>query len=265
MDNVIEKLKAIGLTSYEAKVYIALLKKYPATGYEVSQAADIPQSRAYDALKSLASDKIVIPTDDKPQKFTPIAPKELTSRYKRKVNSTIEYLDKKLPQVKEEYNEPIHTVSGYETILSKAKEIIKNTKRSLYVELWSNDFKHLEKELREAYDNEVDIKIVGFNELKSPFGDIYEHSGGKEIENTIGRMIFLLSDAYECLFGQIEKEVVWTKNKHIAHLLKQFIVHDMYLLDISQNFPEQLRYFYGSGMKNLKSKILSNDTEFNIH
>lgn len=265
MADIIEKLKSIGLTSYEAKVYIALLKKYPSTGYEVSQMAGIPQSRAYDALKSLAGDKIVIPTDDKPQKFTPIPPKELTSRYKRKVNYTLEYLDKKLPQVKEDYNEPVHTISGYQDVLSKVKEIIKNTKKSLYIEIWSNDFKHIEKELREAYDKEIDIKIVGYNDLETPFGLLYNHGGGKEIENQIGRMIFLLSDSKECLFGLIEKEIVWTKNKHIAHLLKQFIVHDMYILDIGQNFPEQLRYFYGNGMRNLKSKILSNDTEFNIH
>ncbi len=37
MADLIEKLKEIGLNTYEAKVYVALLKKYPATGYEVSK------------------------------------------------------------------------------------------------------------------------------------------------------------------------------------------------------------------------------------
>ena len=122
MDNLIEKLKSLGFNSYEAKVYLALLKKYPATGYEISQVADIPQSRAYDALKSLESESVVfsIP-NEKPQKFTPITPKELTQRFKRKINSTIDYLEKKLPNVKEDYNEPIHQIFGYETIIEKIK------------------------------------------------------------------------------------------------------------------------------------------------
>ena len=42
MNDVIESLKELGLNSYEAKVYVALLKKYPATGYEVAKLADIP-------------------------------------------------------------------------------------------------------------------------------------------------------------------------------------------------------------------------------
>ena len=55
MDDLIANLKELGFNSYEAKVYLALLKKYPATGYEVSQIADIPQSRAYDTLKSMTA------------------------------------------------------------------------------------------------------------------------------------------------------------------------------------------------------------------
>lgn len=265
MDNLVEKFKSLGFNSYEAKVYIALLKKYPATGYEVSQMANIPQSRAYDALKALASEKIVIATDDKPQKYTPIAPKELTQRFKRKINSTIEYLEKKLPDVKEDYNEPLHTISGYENILNKLKEIIKNTKKSIYIEIWKEDFKHVEKELRAAYDRDVDVKIVALDGFTTNFGLVYQHAGAKEIEHYAGsRLIYILSDTSECLFGKIEYDATWTKNVDVAYLLLNFIVHDMYLLDVGQNFPEQLKYFYGAGMKNLKNKILSHGG-VNIH
>ncbi|MBR1618761.1 TrmB family transcriptional regulator [bacterium] len=265
MENVVEKLKSLGFNSYEAKTYIALLKKYPATGYEVSQLADIPQSRAYDALKSLANEKIVIASDDKPQKYSPIAPKELTQRFKRKINSTIEYLEKKLPDVKEDYNEPLHNISGYENILVKLKEIIKNAKKSIYIEIWKEDFKHVEKELRAAYDRDVDVKIVALGEFTTNFGLVYQHAGAKEIVHNSGsRLIYILSDIQECLFGKIECSATWTKNIDVVYLLLNFIVHDMYLLDVGQNFPEQLKYFYGAGMKNLKNKILSKDG-VNIH
>src|SRR5574344_1388340 len=117
MDDIIEKLKDLGFNSYEAKVYIALLKKYPSTGYEVSQNADIPQSRAYDALKSLEAESIVYATKEKPQRYSRISPRELTQKFKRRVNSSIDFLEKKLPNVKEDYNDPIHSINGAETIL----------------------------------------------------------------------------------------------------------------------------------------------------
>lgn len=266
MDSIIQKLKDMGLNSYEAKVYLALLKKYPATGYEVSQIADIPQSRAYDALKSLVSENIAIATNDKPQKYTPITPKELTQRFKRKVNSTIDYLEKKLPNVKENYNEPIIAIDGYENIIKKVKEIIKEAKQTIYIEIWNEDYKHIEKDLKEAYDNEVDVKIVGYNNLKVNFGLSYKHDGAKEIENSTGsRLIYILADDKEGLFGKIESTVIWSKNPHVTFLLKEFIVHDMYLLDLGLNFPEQIKYFYGAGLKRLKEKVLTNKSTINIH
>ena len=116
MADLIEKLKEIGLNTYEAKVYVALLKKYPATGYEVSKLANIPQSRTYDTLKVLEEKNIVVSTNTRPVSYTPIKPKVLTQRVQKKMSSTLSYLDKHLPNVKEDYNEPIITVTGKQNI-----------------------------------------------------------------------------------------------------------------------------------------------------
>jgi sugar-specific transcriptional regulator TrmB len=263
MDTLVEKLKELGFNSYEGKVYIALLKKQPATGYEISQLANIPQSRAYDALKTLLAENIVSCTNEKPQRYIPITPKELTLRFKRKINSTIDYLEKKLPSVKEDYNEPINTIFEYNKIIEKLKEVINNAEISLYIEIWSIDYKQIEKELSAAYDRGVKIKIVGYDDLNSMYGLVYNHDGGKELEYTIGsRMIFLLADSEESVFGRIDIRVIWTKNEDISFMLKEFIVHDMYLLDVYARFPEQLKYFYGIGFKKLKDKILDKKSSY---
>ena len=262
-EDLVESLKDLGFNSYEAKVYLALLKKYPATGYEVSQIADIPQSRAYDTLKSLVAAGFVFSDEEKPQKYSPISPRELTMRFKRKLNSTIEFLDKKLPEVKDDYNEPIHTVSGYDNVIDKLKEVIKNAKSSIYIVIWATDYNQLEKELAQAYDRGVSIKIVGYDNLKTVYGLVYAHAGAREIERSIGsRLIYLVADNCESVFGRIEKHVVWSKNDDIAYLLKEFVMHEMYLLDVYEHFPEQLRYFYGAGFKKLKDKISDKSSSY---
>ena len=96
MADLIEKLKEIGFNTYEAKVYIALLKKYPATGYEVAKLAGIPQSRTYDTLKVLEDKNIVIAANTKPITYTPIKPKQLTQKVQKKINSTINFLNSRI-------------------------------------------------------------------------------------------------------------------------------------------------------------------------
>ncbi len=266
MNDIIESLKELGLNTYEAKVYVALLKKYPATGYEVAKLADIPQSRAYDTLKALETAKIVSASGEKPQTFIPVKPKELTKRFRRKIEANIDFLEKKLPDVKKDYNEPVHSISGAYEIREKLIEIIKSAKNDIYIEVWSNDFKYIEQHLFEAYHRGLDIKIVGYDNVQCPFGAVFSHKNGREIEHSLGgRMIFLIADNTEGLFGKVENKVIWTKNTDVVFLLKEFIVHDMYLLDIEDNFPEQLKYFYGAGLKKLKDKILSRNSKYNIH
>ncbi len=266
MKDIIESLKELGLNSYEAKVYVALLKKYPATGYEVAKLADIPQSRAYDTLKALETARIVSSSGDKPQTFLPVKPKELTRRFRRKLEANLDFLEKKLPDVKKDYNEPIHSISGLSEIREKIIEIIKSAKSDIYIEIWSHDFKYVEQHLFDAYNRGLDIKIVGYDNVQCPFSTIFKHKNGREIELSLGgRMIFLLADSTEGIFGKVETKAIWTKNPEVVFLLKEFIVHDMYLLDIEDNFPEQLKYFYGAGLKKLKDKILNKNSKYNIH
>jgi len=272
MDEFIESLKELGLNSYESKVYLALLKKYPATGYEVSRIASIPQARAYDTLKSLELDKIVMASNTKPITYTPIKPGELTKRFRRKITSTLDFLDKNLPQVKDDYTEPILSVSGSANIRAKIIEIIRNAQKEIYIEIWSQDFKFIEHSLLEAYDRGVEIKIVGYDNFRSNFGLVFEHANSKEIEASLGgRMIILAADNTEGIIGNASSnineisQVVWTKNSGVVFLIKEFIVHDMFLIDIEENLPEQIKVVYGKNMKKLRDKVLGVDYGYRIH
>lgn len=272
MDKIIEGLKELGFNTYESKVYLALLKKYPATGYEVSQIADIPQSRAYDTLRALEKEKIVIANNSKPVTYTPIRPSELTQRFKRKVNLTLEFLNKSLPNIKEDYTEPVLSISGGVNIREKVIEVIKNAQKEIYIEIWSQDFQYIEPYLLDAYNRGVEVKIVGYDNFKSNFGLVFEHGSAKEIEASLGgRMIILAVDNEEGLVGNSSSlksenlQAIWTKNKGIVFLIKEFIVHDMYLLDVEENLSEQMKVVYGKNLKGLRDKILGTKYSYRIH
>lgn len=274
MADLIEKLKEIGFNTYEAKVYIALLKKYPATGYEVAKLANIPQSRTYDTLKALEEKNVVAPTNAKPVSYTPIKPKQLLASYQKKMNSTLNYLEKNLPEVKDNYIEPVITVSGKQNIYNKILEVIQNAKREIYMEVWSQDFKIFEQELLNAYNRNVEIRIVGYDNFYSKFGMVFEHAFAKDIEMSLGgRMVIIAADDSEGVVGKVssfknedpDTNIIWTKNKSIVFIIKEFIVHDMYLIDVEENLVEQMKYIYGKGFKRLKDKVLGTNSLYMIH
>lgn len=274
MADLVEKLKEIGFNTYEAKVYIALLKKYPATGYEVSKLANIPQSRTYDTLKVLEEKNVVAATNTKPVSYTPVKPKQIISSYQKKMTSTINYLEKHLPEVKDTYKEPIITVNGKQNIQNKILEVIQNAKREIYMEIWHQDFKIFEQELLNAYNRNVEIRIVGYDNFSSKFGLVFEHAFAKDIEMSLGgRMVIIAADDSEGVVGKIssykndilDTNIIWTQNKSIVFIIKEFIVHDMYLIDVEENLVEQMKYIYGKGFKRLKDKVLGTNALYRIH
>lgn len=271
MTKLIESLKEIGFNTYEAKVYIALLKKYPATGYEISKLSEVPQARAYDTLNVLVQKGIVTARLEKPVRYIPIKPKELTKNYKKRMSQNVDYLEKHLPKVSDECFEPILPMTDENDIKSKILDMIKSADSEIYIEIWAKDFKHFEEELLAAYNRNVEIRIVSYEKLNSNFGLVYEHPFAKKIETSFnGRYIALTCDNKEGLYGKVASlndaggNVVWTKNKDMVFLIKEFITHDMMLLDIQSNFPKELLNTYGTGLKHLHGKILGIDNIYKL-
>lgn len=71
---VIEKLRKLGLSGYEAQAYIALLKLGDAEANEVAGRAKIPMGRIYNVLSSLEEFHLIRAQDTRPRKYACVEP-----------------------------------------------------------------------------------------------------------------------------------------------------------------------------------------------
>lgn len=74
MENV-ELLSRLGLNAYEARAYVALLRRGSSTAAQVAQLGGLPRQRAYDVLAALVRKGLASSRPGKAVKFTPTAPK----------------------------------------------------------------------------------------------------------------------------------------------------------------------------------------------
>lgn len=260
-DTLVEKLKELGFNTYEAKVYVALLQRHPATGYEISKASGVPQARAYDTLKALSDRDVVVPIEGKPITYMPIAPEELLDRWERQFKGSVDFLRDTLPSLSSETVEPVLNLRGEESIYRHARELIGRAEQHIFLELWADDADGLRPELEAAAGRGVDIRIVGYNELNFDFCYVYQHGLARTIENSLGgRWIILSVDQTEGLVSTIPEapqipQAVYTRNPGIVLIIKELIVHDIFLLDVETNLKQPLEEFYGPGMMKLRNKV----------
>ncbi len=77
---MIEKLKKLGLTGYEAQAYLALLKLGDAGADEIASAAKIPMGRIYNVLSNLEEYRLIRAQDTRPRKYVCVEPASAMER-----------------------------------------------------------------------------------------------------------------------------------------------------------------------------------------
>uniref|UniRef100_A0A7C4B9B6 TrmB family transcriptional regulator n=1 Tax=Thermofilum pendens TaxID=2269 RepID=A0A7C4B9B6_THEPE len=76
-----ELLRKLGLTSYEAKAYVALVSSGSLTATELASKGEIPQPRVYDVVRSLMEKGLIAVSEGRPKKFTALPPEIALANY----------------------------------------------------------------------------------------------------------------------------------------------------------------------------------------
>ncbi|RLI79432.1 hypothetical protein DRP05_04015 [Archaeoglobales archaeon] len=79
---MIDKLKKLGLSEYEAKVYVSLVGIGKATAREVHEVSGVPRARVYDVLNRLTSKGFVDVEEGEPKRFKPVEPRKVIEKLK---------------------------------------------------------------------------------------------------------------------------------------------------------------------------------------
>src|SRR5918999_5422861 len=86
---MVEQLTRLGLTSYEAKAYLALTRRGSSTAAQVSRLAGVPRQRIYDVLASLVEKGLASSRPGRVVKYAATAPEQamdaLVARQRRQL------------------------------------------------------------------------------------------------------------------------------------------------------------------------------------
>ncbi|MBI2971668.1 MAG: TrmB family transcriptional regulator [Candidatus Aenigmarchaeota archaeon] len=178
----LDALKTIGLNKYERNLWVALLSRGASTAGELSDISNVPRSRCYDVLESLADRGFTVIQPGKPLKYVAIHPKEALERAKKKIienaQETGEKIDRlvksdAIKELERLHKENIRTVKPedlagalkgryamhqqIESMLKKAKKSVKVvTTESGLLEIAENHLNHIKR----ASENGVRIQLA---------------------------------------------------------------------------------------------------------
>ena len=131
-DDPIGRLVELGFSEYEAKVYVALLKENPATGYQVSKVSGVPRSMVYEVLGKLTARgaAMELRKEGKTQ-YAPIPPRDFLNQLHRQYEDLVVSLKDDLTALDAASDlEYVWNIEGYENVIAKAREMIRQIGRA---------------------------------------------------------------------------------------------------------------------------------------
>lgn len=96
---MLEKLRQLGWSDYEAKAYLALLRHNPATGYRVGKESGVPVAKVYEALARLVgrgAARLLPASEGETAQYVPVAPEEITAGIRARQLQILEELTQEL-------------------------------------------------------------------------------------------------------------------------------------------------------------------------
>ena len=268
-DGVVDRLRALGMSLYEAKIYVGLLRHGPQNGNEVSKSAGIPSSKVYSTLERLASKGIVhsVRTGSGTQ-YVCISPDELVQRFRAEFDEPIEYLEKTLPELAVfEPASEVLTVVGLDAIRENSRYIVGDASTEVYISVWSEDLAHLSEALASAHAR--GIRVFGMlygDEAPDGIGSWLVHSYQPIVADRIGgRMLTVVADREEALIAHIPRQgranAVRTRSPVLALIAQEYLHHDIVLqrAQLRIGFDEWDRWWQAD--PDLRTIILANRPE----
>lgn len=241
------KLKELGFSQYETACYLALVKHHPINGSQVSKLSGVARSRIYDVLRSLTAKGYVVEVNT--GLFAPLPSDELVRRLKHNFNENVKAFEAEVEKARQDdAYEFVWTLKGYDEVMLKAREMIRDAQTEIYVRLFPEADQHLFSHLMEAEKRGVAIRYISMGDIPKRFKVQVTHPNHENLIPAIGGRSFdVITDRQEALVGIFEtgnedaSPINWTRNHWFVVANRDSLRHDFYHCFLEKTLDRQLR------------------------
>jgi HTH-type transcriptional regulator, sugar sensing transcriptional regulator len=247
MPEILDLLQGLGFGDYEARAYVALLRRSPLNGYELAKDSGLPRANVYSVLDKLEERGAVVRLDTPSgTRYSAVPPSELAgrigSKFSENLNAARQLLEEMAAPPAYEY---VWNARGYGSLLDHARTLVDAAQSRLLVATWATEAQALAYHLAAAEQRGVEITTLCLQacaaECGGCHGSIFRYRLAPEYA---GRWLVVVQDDAEVLAGEIgpgdEALTVRTRQRMLVELSSWYIRHSIALAGMVSDLGDQL-------------------------
>ncbi|KJE49281.1 MULTISPECIES: TrmB family transcriptional regulator [Acidiplasma] len=224
-----DMLKILGLSSYEAQAFAALVYHGVANADTIADTAGIPRTSAYKVMESLVEKGFAKETEGRPRMFKPEEMDKIKDNFISKVNNLFERL-KELQDVLPSKGDPqlVYTIYGRSKVMAKMAEMFDLSEREILIA--TPRIKEIRTELKKNIDNAIKrgvhvIFITPPNKRVPPNTEVYRKEGliATDVASDESRAMLAGADLDAC--GYTDNPIL---SLHVLQFIHMMINNDEY-------------------------------------
>jgi sugar-specific transcriptional regulator TrmB len=241
-DDAIDALQQLGLSQYEAEVFVALEKLGTGTARDVDRITEVPRSQVYGAAEHLEERGLVELQQSNPIQYRAVGLEEarttLHERYQREEDRAFEYLERAREVYGEdaaEQQEGVWTVQGRENVTSRVRELVADAEDTLLFATPPELHERAVLEAIEARVDELDVTVLTGDDgvaddfaalpgvvVGRPPQDVEDSKTGRLL-GADGDTVLLSVLGSEALPGLREETALWSADTAFSTVLLELV------------------------------------------
>ena len=245
-DQIIEDLRGLGISGYEAKAYLALVKAgEPLNGYAIAKRSGVPRSTVYETLGKLVSRGAAfeVQDGDEATSYLPLPPRSLLARLERGFAASLERLETAFDELPVgTVSQLLHRVEGRHNVVARARDVIEAASQELYLSAWPEEVASLADSLDRAHRRGADLTSIVFGEDVPGVGLSFVHrfSDPETVRDRVGcRLLAVVADRREVVLAGAVGEDVWglySDDPAIVLIAVEYVRHDIAMQVLANRF-----------------------------
>ena len=240
-EQCVEDIIELGFSRIEAEIFVFLVQRPSATGYQVAKALGRPNSNIYRALDTLQTKGAVLMADGDKRRYRAVAIEELAGQITRRVEERGQRAVTNIAALGErESDDRIYSLTAVDQMYACCRRMLGECEEVAFLDLSPLPLAALRPEIEAAASRGARIGVQAYEEVEIGGVEVVVHPRTAQIREHLPlQAVVLIVDGVRCLLGATDDggqrvySCLWTESVFLSYVLMGYMHSELTLNHIT--------------------------------